>query len=71
MDVAVPTISERDMGSNINLSVKYIRVFLFLLLLKTSMWTTRIYAPLGDWMADRFGITASYQRGIREGLSAR
>jgi hypothetical protein len=39
-----------------------IRTYYFLGCIRISQWVTRLNPLAGDWVADRMGVTAAYQR---------
>ena len=47
------------------LTLGYIKYFWFLGCIRISMWVTRASPSAGDWLADRLGVTAAYQRSRR------
>jgi len=59
------------MRLQLRLSRGYIRVFLFLGCIRISQWVTRVNPVVGDWVADRLGVTAAYQRAHRAVLELR
>jgi hypothetical protein len=46
-------------------SLGYIRILIFAGCIKISQWVTLANPSAGDWVSDRLGVTASYQRAHR------
>ena len=51
------------MGRLLRLTVCYYYVFRLRAVIKLAVCAHRLSPELGDWCADRFGITAGYRRG--------